>query len=1172
MYKRIALTLIVAIGLSGLFFVFLNSEDDSQVVKTPHKTKSEGGIQSGEIGTTTLQKPEDDKVAVTDTKGVRVWLKQWQQTSSSSARSKLLKAGVRLATQRAAAMKFLIRNDPDEALNLALSYAEYAALPKAIQAIVEEPFSDSGSIEVTSLCSEHQLNYRLEYASGDTYAIFMPTQQRISGSKKELPIQGIRLEGLSVLRHSVFQILTGENATFVQKNWPIGQRNPQNDYATGDRIEGEGITVVAGGHVFHFQNEENLKSVETALQEVDAMPSHHTSSQWILTQVNGDGFPFEDFSAEMVAANYATTTGDKTALIIMVNFQDVAAPANQAALEQAIDVNVSNALAAYSYNTTSMDASVYGTVVTISSNAADYLNDPNDGNAATKDYNDIHNEAVAAYLANEAGGTPTPSSVYDTVCVYFGSAGFGWAGLASVGGQRMWLQNTTNDEVILHEFGHNYGLSHANYWVHDNSNAASTDPVDPSGASAEYGDDFDVMGSGSLLEGHFHMGAKQDLGWIGSNDWEDISGSGDNGTYRIYRFDHINASGTQALRIAKAATSDHYWIGYRKDYASLQSFASGAYLTWERAGGSTHRNQSWLVDTTPQSAGGKNDAPITLGRTYSDTASDVHITPVALGGSSPNEYIDVVVNFGPFVGNTAPTGSISGPTATNARQVELFSASATDLDDDTLAYSWDMGDGVIHENSATIVHNWASGGIYDIAVTVSDMKGGSVTLTKSVTVSDPLTSWSTRSSGTTRNLNGIASNSTHAVVVGDNQAILRSSDGSTWDDESPSNINLYFNDIIWTGAEFIAVGQDYDFTVGGWESVIYTSPAGQTWTRAYESNTANTELNGIAYDGSSTLVAVGESATILRKSGNGAWMSIATTILGTHVLQDIAYGGGSFVLVGHDTASSYNGDVEVRSSTDGLTWTDYSANTGLSTWKDFSEIEYVEGAFHAGGFYSLLRRSTDAGQSWSTSQNGDRYELDGIASISGVHYGVGRNWDDSQADTDFLSSDGISWTVSTPGSLPDRNEIEAFADTFISVGDSGSIRQSGSISASTDFSDFITTYFSGGGSDADTTANSDGDWANNFIEYALGGDPTDDSSVPSMPALSIDSSGFPIFEVTRSVKQADVAYSIWWSTNLSDWTQEGLTIEVDDETTLRVRSTVTSTTENTVFFRLQLNQ
>lgn len=1118
---------------------------------------------------------------------------EWVQTAPPASGShnwteEDLQEGIALARERGAAMRELMRRDPDAALEAALGYKEYAQLPKEIQVWVEEPFSEAASLEVQISCGmahDHEahhshLHHRLVDEARKTWEVFLPEKERVGLTKDGIPLQGIRLDGRAVIRGSVFQVLSGDEAAFVASHWSDSPSDTPHSYATGQPIKGEGLLAVSGGRIFHFQDEAEKQKVEAALREADQLPGRNVGSQWILRTVSADGFPYDRYTEEMQAAAYESTTGAKTALFILVDFPDrPGLPINAATLEQIIDVNVNNALSDYSYEATSMDATVYEGPIRVNSNSGDYLGDTNgDGFQDTpKDDDDLHDEAIANYMT--AVGTATnPNSIYDTVAIYFTDIGYSWGGRASVGGQRMWIEDSTSDELILHEFGHNFGLRHANYWVFDATNGASTDPVDPSGQSEEYGDDFDVMGDGSTTEGHFHMGAKQFLGWIENNEWDDLTTAADNGTYRIYRFDDpASNSGLQAIRINKSDTGDHYWLGYRYDYASLPSFKKGAYMVWERASGNTFRNQSWLVDTTPGSINGKDDAPITLGRTYADSASDVYITPVAVGGSTPDEYIDVVVNFGPFPGNSTPSGSISGPDSTEARQLVLFSASVSDSDGDPLAYSWDMGDGIVKESSSTITHSWSIGGSYQVALTVSDMKGGSVTLTKDITVNDSLSTWNSRTSGTDEDLNGIAANDTHVVAVGDNNTILRSSDGTTWTDVSPPGFNNNdFNDIHWTSSEFIAVGQDYDFDPGvdGWEGIIYTSPAGETWTRAYETDTAETELNGVAYDGSSTLVAVGESATIVRKNAANAWTSINTDINATtHILEDVAFGDGNFILVGYDnSAPSDRDDVEVRTSADGLTWTDRSGNTGMDSWKDFMEIEFMEGAFHASGFYAHARRSTDAGQSWSTTQSGDRYQLDGFASIDGVHYAVGRNRDNSDSDVDLVSNDGIAWTVIEPGALPDRYELVSFNRTFISVGDYGSIRQSGIVTASAGYDSYTDTYFPGGGSDADEGSNPDLDWADNLLEYALGGQPDSASDTPDPPTMYFDGSDYAVFEITRDEKLQDVAYSVWWSQDLVEWTQAGLVVIEDSATALTVRTDQTFDQLDKAFFRLQVDR
>ena len=143
-------------------------------------------------------------------------------------------------------------------------------------------------------------------------------------------------------------------------------------------------------------------------------------------------------------------------------------------------------------------------------------------------------------------------------------------------------------------------------------------------------------------------------------------------------------------------------------------------MVWERPG----ESRSWLIDTSPGSAAGKDDAGVVIGRTYSDTNAAVHITPVAQGGVSPNEWTDVRVNLGSFNGNQVPAGSISGPAATDARVNQAYSSAVTDGDGDALAYQWDMGDGTVLPNVSSVTHHWAVGGNYTVTLIVSDMKEG----------------------------------------------------------------------------------------------------------------------------------------------------------------------------------------------------------------------------------------------------------------------------------------------------------------------------------------------------------------------------------------------------------------------------------------------------------------
>lgn len=171
-----------------------------------------------------------------------------------------------------------------------------------------------------------------------------------------------------------------------------------------------------------------------------------------------------------------------------------------------------------------------------------------------------------------------------------------------------------------------------------------------------------------------------------------------------------------------------------------------------------------LLDMTPGSAGGLYpdpvwktagatifDAPLLLGRTFSDVNVNLHITPVRKGGTSP-ESLDVVVYHGPFPGNRPPTLSITGTSWTPAtNQPVTFAATALDPDGDTLAFFWEFDDpdapassgirpfGIGTPNPdatlrSTASNTWATPGVYLVRCTVTDMKGGRATTSAAVTV------------------------------------------------------------------------------------------------------------------------------------------------------------------------------------------------------------------------------------------------------------------------------------------------------------------------------------------------------------------------------------------------------------------------------------------------------
>ncbi len=301
----------------------------------------------------------------------------------------------------------------------------------------------------------------------------------------------------------------------------------------------------------------------------------------------------------------------------------------------------------------------------------------------------------------------------------------GWAGQGYVGGKGTWLQSSSSG-VAVHELGHNYGLWHANFW---NTNDTS---VIGAGANAEYGDPYSEMGSA----GQFSAYEKWRLDWMPTTNVQAITTSG---TYRVYASDQSTApSGSSmfGLRITKDNQRD-YWISHRREFANNWNL-NGVHLHWDPwaiTGIGTSNGGAQILDTTPGSVKGKTDAALVRGRTFSDAAANIHLTPMVLNTGTTPISMDVVVKIGPFPGNRKPTVTATASATSVATGVNVtFNATSSDPDGDPLAVYWDFADDSFASNTLSTSHAWSTAKEYPVRVTVSDMKGATATATIVVTV------------------------------------------------------------------------------------------------------------------------------------------------------------------------------------------------------------------------------------------------------------------------------------------------------------------------------------------------------------------------------------------------------------------------------------------------------
>lgn len=301
----------------------------------------------------------------------------------------------------------------------------------------------------------------------------------------------------------------------------------------------------------------------------------------------------------------------------------------------------------------------------------------------------------------------------------------GWGG-----GSTVWIYGD-GVGVTAHEIGHSFGLSHANFW-----NTAGTSAIGP-GANSEYGDSYDVMGGGGVPKDHYNAAAKVQVKWLPNSFVKNVTSSG---LYRIYAFDQpsLDPRNSYAMTITKDSLRT-YWGEVRQNYngdTGRPWADKGMILGWKYPSGSGGNIQ--LIDTTPGSPYNKDDAAISVGSTFSDTESGIHITTVGVSDTTP-KYVDVVVNMGDFGGNHAPTLTLEASAdfvPTNG--TITFTATANDEDGDTLAYQWQHWGltslKLVSPNSPVITRSFPTSGTYVVSCTVSDMKGGNITRTKLITV------------------------------------------------------------------------------------------------------------------------------------------------------------------------------------------------------------------------------------------------------------------------------------------------------------------------------------------------------------------------------------------------------------------------------------------------------
>ncbi len=846
--------------------------------------------------------------------------------------------GLALARERRRALKALISIDPRLALAHGVPSSVRQALPPEIGAQLEEPIDAFGNYEVVSVCGDHSSHIDRWTTIGTMqYATYTYGQRLSTLTKNHLAVHGFAIDNVLAMSEQPYRTATPD-ATSLN---------------------------VAPTSAVQVQVGDTMVSFPTVAQRDEWAQSIAVAEQ----TPNPNALVPEPVAAALPAG---WTVGQKTVLWIRAEFPDD--PGSPATDDQ-INVSMSGVTSFYqdiSHATCSFVGTIVPGTVKLTTLKSTYSADSTSYTTLRADAMQLARNYDAA---NGGSGMYNPDN-YDRYIVVFKTvSGYSWAGISTVGGKGCCLNGNVGMALTAHELGHNHGLRHSHGW------APSTASPIGSGTHIEYGDAFDDMGSGQsgTSAGHFNTIQKYTLGYLTDSAISTVSQSG---VYRIYQHDDRNASGIQALKIASSWPGTNYWLEYRHavpytGFATpaagppeLSRLQNGIEVHWDHGPSFTTGPGTYLLDMTPTTSSGVaaptdynssithflDDSALALGESFNDPAIAMTVTPINVGGTTPNQWIDVYVSLGSTATNHPPTvaAAMTSSEAT-ARTNVTFTATGSDLDGDTVYYHWDFGDGSIAPTTATVTHQWLKGGTYSVLCTALDGRGGQSTTTIPVTVGDPLLTWSKRA----------ASLTTH-----------------------------YFYDVLFDGTKFVAVGS----------YVAATSTDGINWTLGTGMGSANYNF-AVAY-GNSVYIAVGTAssgttttASVARSADGKSWGDVSPTS-GVAALNSITYGSGRFVAVGA-TGS-------IVTTTDGLHWTIDSSGTT----NDLNVVRYAAGKFVAAGAAGTYLTSTD-GVIWkNTSIAGESSSSYGLVYTSNGWLSITSSYPlaDTTKHSAWASPDATTWT------------------------------------------------------------------------------------------------------------------------------------------------------------------
>jgi Concanavalin A-like lectin/glucanases superfamily len=617
-----------------------------------------GGVPSAIHGVSSNGVPEREMIASawkTDPLPVFAAFAEWVEkylAAPPDRRAQLTLEGIEIAKARRAVLFELIERDPRRALAAAIPMSVRDQLPPEVVALLENRVSGYGNLfRISTYGADPGSKPYFDYAQigGEDYFAYRYGRRESLFELKGASLHGVALDKrLAVLDSPVYGTEIGQ--TLAER--PINEvclYSGQTIVTPGQGTvaDADSAPIQVGTQLLGLCSPAHAIYIESTLQNLEAAGQPVTTNGvlnvGLLSQYIHDPSPLTPLAYGGTGGtgwpgqpSTNLTYGNKRAIVYRVQIPDwTAFPGSYTETLMTNTIlgdqcticysgqptkTVSNQLYEFSWGKVVVTQALVTPVIILPKTYAQYTNNY---------FGPILQDAKEA-----AANLGFDTNVEFHVIVHSDLQAPNLSACAWGGGGAVWVNQCWGVGVLVHEFGHVFGLPHANGWDISDLNVWS-----PTRTHVEYDDLTDPMGQGNgQQKNHYNSFFKYFIHWYPESLVSNITVSG---TYRVYQFDDINAplTNTFALLLRHDAVSS-YWISLRGNTPS-GNFGNAAYIQEVQ----NNKNDTHLMDFNTPDANNANGG-LTVGQSYYDSTANVTLQNVAIGGTAPLRWMDFNIVIG----------------------------------------------------------------------------------------------------------------------------------------------------------------------------------------------------------------------------------------------------------------------------------------------------------------------------------------------------------------------------------------------------------------------------------------------------------------------------------------------------------------------------------------------